>query len=326
MDSALPILNQMTSRDLVGYGPNPPQVRWPGGARVAVSLVINYEAGSENSFAAGDSVQEGIGEFALPVNPSDPRVRDYITESTFEYESRAGTWRLARILDSYDLKATFHTAGMALKLNPLVGEYIHDAGHEPCSHGWRWEEMWRLTEEQEREHMQLAISSIEETCGTRPVGWFCRGPRSDRTRRLLVEEGGFLYDSDAYNDDLPYFTRVDNNRHLVLPYSFAFNDMRFAFPGFADPMSFFTYLTMALDELWEEGATHPKMMSIGLHGRWTGQPGRAQALRLFIEHALNKGGVWFARRRDIADWWLEHGDGFAAPLGSQHAGSDQVHT
>lgn len=304
--AALAIQNQMANRDLIGYGRHVPQAHWPGGARVAVSIVVNYEAGSENSFAAGDKSQEPIGEFAMPINPADPTVRDLITESTFEYGSRAGVWRLTRLLDEFGINATFYACGMALKLNPAVGEYIAEAGHEACSHGWRWEEVWRLTEEQEREHMHLAIEAIRETCGTRPVGWFSRGSASERTRRLLVEEGGFLYDSDAYNDDLPYTTKVLNKSHLIVPYSFAFNDMRFVFPGFSDPSSFANYLTMAFDDLWEEGATHPKMMSIGLHPRWVGQPGRVRALRLFIEHALDKGDVWFARRADIARWWLDN--------------------
>ena len=299
------IEKQRALRDLIGHGRYTPQIKWPGGARVAVSLVINYEAGAENSFAAGDQTQEGIGEFAMPINPANPAIRDLITESTFEYESRAGIWRLARLLDEFNIKSTFYACGMALKLNPAVGEYIAEAGHEPCSHGWRWEELWRLTEDQEREHLHLAIDAIRETCGTRPVGWFSRGAASERTRRLLVEEGGFLYDSDAYNDDLPYMTTVMGQQHLVLPYSFAFNDMRFVFPGFSDPMSFANYLTMAFDDLWEEGATNPKMMSIGLHPRWVGQPGRTRALRVFLEHALNKGGVWFAPRKEIAQWWLQ---------------------
>lgn len=308
-------------RDFRGYGRNSPKVRWPNEARVAVSLVVNYEAGSENSYAFGDKSQESIGEFALPINPVNALVRDLPTESTFEYESRAGIWRLARILDEYQLNVTFFACGMALERNREVGAYIREAGHEACSHGWRWEELWRLTEEQEREHLQLAIASITDTVGTRPVGWFSRGAPSPRTRNLLAEEGGFLYDSDAYNDDLPYFVEAGAKPHLVLPYSFTFNDMRFVFPGFSDPTSFSTYLMMALDDLWEEGATHPKMMSIGLHPRWVGQPGRARALRVFIEHALGKSDVWFTRRVDIARWWLEHSDEFAPRELSHYADS-----
>jgi peptidoglycan/xylan/chitin deacetylase (PgdA/CDA1 family) len=277
---------------------------------VAVSLVVNYEAGSEYSIWAGDDRSEGVGEFGMPINPTSPDVRDLCTESTFEYGSRAGIWRLARILDEYDIKVTFYCCGQALELNPAVGEYIETAGHEPCAHGWRWEELWRLSREEEREHLHLAIESIAKTCGTRPVGWFSRCVPSVHTRELIVEEGGFLYDSDAYNDDLPYFVEVGDHRHLVIPYSFTYNDMRFVFPGFADPMSFFTYCKMGLDQLWEEGATHPKMMSIGLHPRWIGQAARAKALRAFIDYALEKGDVWFARKVDIANWWLAHHEEF----------------
>ncbi len=301
------LADSVVRRDFEGYGRHTPEVKWPNDARVAVSLVINYEAGSENSYAFGDKTQEGIGEFAQSINPIDARVRDLPTESTFEYESRAGVWRLARLLDEYRLKATFFACGMALQQNREVGAYIGEEGHEACSHGWRWEELWRLSETQERDHLQLAIDSITECVGARPVGWFSRGAPSARTRRLIAEEGGFLYDSDAYNDDLPYFVNINSNKkHLILPYSFAFNDMRFVFPGFSDPTSFSTYLTMAFDDLWDEGATHPKMMSVGLHPRWAGQPGRARAVRTFIEHALGKGHVWFTRRADIAQWWLDH--------------------
>lgn len=307
-------LEQGIQRDLRGYGRNQPRVTWPNGARVAVSLVVNYEAGSENSFTLGDPFQETIGEFALAVNPDTHMTRDLPTESTFEYESRAGIWRVARLLDEYGIRATFFACGMALLRNPEVGQYIREAGHEACSHGWRWEELWRLSEEEEREHLRLAIDSIAEACGERPVGWFSRGAASERTRRLLVKEGGFLYDSDAYNDDYPYFVDVADKRHLVLPYSFTFNDMRFVFPGFSDPTSFSTYLNMALDDLWEEGRERPKMMSIGLHPRWIGQPGRIRALRQFIEHALGKGDVWFARRVDIARWWLDHHHEFESGL------------
>ncbi len=297
-------------RDFVGYGRRAPRVRWPNGARVAISLVVNYEAGSEYSLAAGDDHGEGIGEFSQAINPTRRSQRDLCTESTFEYESRAGIWRLARLLDEREVKATFYACAAALELNPEVGAYIAEAGHEPCCHGFRWEELWRLTREQEREHLLAAITSIERTCGQRPRGWFSRCTPSAHTRELLVEEGGFTYDSDAYNDDLPYFEQVAGRRHLVVPYSFAYNDMRFVFPGYADPASFFTYCRYGLDQLWDEGETHPKMMSIGLHPRWVGQAGRARALAELIDYAQEKDDVWFARRIDVAEWWLAHHEEF----------------
>lgn len=298
------------SRDLVGYGQVPPRVYWPNGARVAVSLVVNYEEGSEASFAAGDGRNEFIGEFGVPINAQGVGVRDYCTESIFEYGSRAGVWRLARAFDEYKVPCTFFACAAALELNPAVGEYIAQAGHEACAHGWRWEAPSSLTEAEEAERIRLAVESIRATCGNRPVGWFSRCTPSAQTRRLVVAEGGFIYDSDAYNDDLPYFVDVEGARHLIIPYTFVYNDMRFVFPGFADPMSFFTYCRMGLDLLVLEGATHPRMMSIGLHPRWAGSAARAAALRNFIEYALDTGHVWFARREDIARWWIDHEAGF----------------
>ncbi|WP_246136689.1 polysaccharide deacetylase family protein [Leekyejoonella antrihumi] len=268
--------------------------------------MVNYEAGSEYALGDGDKRREAVGEFGTAINPTPAHIRDLCTESTFEYGSRAGVWRLARLLDQYAVPATFHVAARAVERNPEVGDYIAERGHEACAHGYRWEELWRLGPEEERAQLQAAVESIARTCGSRPVGWHSRCTPSSHTRQLVVEEGGFLYDSDAYNDDLPYYVNVGVHQHLVLPYSFTFNDMRFAFPGFADPMSFFTYLQMGLDELWEEGATSPKMMTIGVHPRWTGQPGRSLALRKFLDYARDKGDVWFARRSDVAEHWLNH--------------------
>jgi peptidoglycan/xylan/chitin deacetylase (PgdA/CDA1 family) len=267
---------------------------------------VNYEAGAEYSLAAGDGRRDTVGEFGFAINPTRHDVRDLCTESTFEYEARAGVWRLARIIDEYNLPASFNCCGRALDLNPRLGEYLRDSAHDVIAHGWRWEELWRCTRDEERDHLRRAIESIEKACGERPVGWHSRCTPSVYTRELLVEEGGFLYDSDAYNDDLPYFVEVGGKQHLVVPYSLTFNDMRFAFPGYSDPTSFFTYLRMGFDDLWEEGAETPKMMTIGIHGRWAGQPGRARALRDFIDYTFTRGDVWYARRLDIAQWWSAH--------------------
>jgi peptidoglycan/xylan/chitin deacetylase (PgdA/CDA1 family) len=294
-------------RDYVGYGRHVPRVRWPNDARVAVSLVLNWEEGSEYSHPAGDGQNEGLAELAYNM-PHE--YRDLCVESIYEYGSRAGVWRLQRLFDELDVKVTFFGSAVAFERNPAVGEWLREAGHEPCSHGWRWEEMWRLSREEEREHMHAAIELIERTCGERPRGWYCRYGPSVNTRELLVEEGGFVYDSDAYNDDLPYFTEVNGKRHLVVPYSMTYNDGRFTLGDYADPTSFFDYCKRGLDYLWDEGATHPKMMSIGLHSRWVGQAARAHALKEFIQYAQQKGGVWFARRIDIAEWWLEHHESF----------------
>ena len=242
----------------------------------------------------------------------DPQYRDLCAESVYEYGSRAGIWRLMRLFDEYDVKVTFYACAVALERNPEVGQWVQEAGHEPCSHGWRWSEHWLFDREQEREHMQWAIESIERTCGERPLGWYCRYGPSVNTRELVVEEGGFVYDADAYNDDLPYFTEVKGQRHLVVPYTLTYNDGRYVLAqGYSGPSDFFDICRRGLDEYRREGeAGYPKMMSIGLHPRWVGQAARTNALREFIEYAQEQGDVWFARRIDIARWWLEHHEEF----------------
>jgi peptidoglycan/xylan/chitin deacetylase (PgdA/CDA1 family) len=296
-------------RDFVGYGRRLPRVRWPNDANVAVQLVVNYEEGSEYSMPAGDSRNEGLAEinYVMP-----PQYRDLAAESVYEYGSRAGNWRLMRLFDELDVKATYFAAAIALERNPEVGDWIRSSGHEGCSHGWRWEEHWLLDRDTERAHIRAAIDSIERTCGERPLGWYCRYGPSVNTRELLVEEGGFVYDADAYNDDLPYFVDVHGKRHLIVPYSLTYNDGRYVLPqGYGGPSDFFDTCRRGLDELRREGAAgYPKMMSIGLHPRWAGQAGRTSALREFIEYALDEGDVWFARRIDIARWWLDHHEEF----------------
>jgi peptidoglycan/xylan/chitin deacetylase (PgdA/CDA1 family) len=296
-------------RNFVGHGRDLPKVVWPDGAMVAVNLVVNYEEGSEYSIPAGDERNEGLAEISYVMSPE---YRDLAAESVYEYGSRAGSWRLLRLFDEYGVKATYFAAAVALERNPEVGRWIRESGHEPCSHGWRWEEHWLLDRETEREHIRLAIESIERTCGERPLGWYCRYSPSVNTRELVVEEGGFVYDADAYNDDLPYFVEVKGKRHLVVPYTLTYNDGRYVLPqGYGGPTDFFDTCRRGLDELRREGqAGYPKMMSVGLHSRWAGQAGRTSALREFIEYALEKGDVWFARRIDIARWWLEHHEEF----------------
>lgn len=293
------------NRDLVGYGRRQPKVIWPGEAKAVISLCINYEEGSERSLAMGDGSNEGLAEiqYAMP-----PHHRDLTTESVYEYGSRAGIWRLLRIMAEFDVRSTFFAAGVALEQNPDVAAAITESGHEPCSHGWRWEEVFRLSREEEEEHIRWAVESITETCGERPLGWYSRYGPSVYTRALLVAEGGFVYDSDSYNDDLPYFVAVGDKQHLVLPYGNVYNDARYVLAqGYGSPSDFFDYCRRAVDELRREGAAgYPKMMSIGLHARWAGQAGRASALRDLLEYVLGLGDVLIARRIDIARWWLEH--------------------
>lgn len=295
-------------RDYVGYGRHLPKVYWPNGAKVAINFVINYEEGSERMKPLGDIENEGAAEFPQPL-PNE--FRDLCTESIYEYGSRAGIWRLQRLFDDTHVPATIFGCAVAFERNPEVGEWIREAGHDVCCHGWRWEEVFRLSREEEKNHMKRAIASIEESCGTRPLGWYCRYGASVNTRELIVEEGGFLYDSDSYNDDLPYFTNVNENKHLIIPYSMTLNDAKFILTnGYGSPTAFYDHLKRALDYLWDEGETHPKMMSIGLHPRMIGQPARISALKEFIQYAQQKGDIWFARRLDIANWWLRESENF----------------
>jgi peptidoglycan/xylan/chitin deacetylase (PgdA/CDA1 family) len=293
------------ARDLVGYAGDPPSIRWPDGARLAVSVVINYEEGSERSFAIGDPDQESLTEWGAYAVP--PEIRNLAMESMHEYGSRVGVWRLLDILDRHSVKCTFFACAVAFEQTPGVARAAVAAGHEICSHGYRWEEVFRLAEAQEREHIRLAVESLQRTTGERPVGWYCRYGPSVNTRRLLVEEGGFLYDSDSYNDEIPYVVEVGGRRHLVVPYAPDANDIQFWLGnGLAPAEQFFAYLRDSFDVLYAEASTHPKMMSIGLHCRIIGRPGRARALDRFIEYAKGHPEVWFATRAEIARWWLEH--------------------
>jgi peptidoglycan/xylan/chitin deacetylase (PgdA/CDA1 family) len=288
-------------RDYVGYGAEPPVVEFPGGARVALQLVINYEEGSERSLPAGDGRNESVGETARALAAD---YRDLHVESVFEYGSRAGIWRLLRLFDRYQVPCTFFAAAIALERNPAFARAAIDSGHEIAAHGWRWSEQWLLARDEERLHIESAIASIEASTGVRPRGWYSRYGPTVHTRELLAEIGGFRYDADAYNDDLPYFVRAAGRPHLVVPYTPVHNDMRFAIQGFSSPRDFYETCADALDYLADEGETHPRMLSIGLHPRLIGQPGRAGALKALLEHAVERGDVWFARRIDIADlWW-----------------------
>jgi allantoinase len=290
-------------RDFVGYGRNVPQVRWPNNARIAISIVVNYEEGSEYSLLDGDSQHETNSEVPSPVPPNQ---RDLFNESFFEYGSRVGVWRLLDLFDKYQVKTTFFCCALALERNPEVAKEIVAQGHEVCGHGYRWEEYHRMGREGERQAIGKTIASLQRTTGQRPLGWFTRYGPSVHTRDLVVEEGGFLYDSSAFNDDFPYFVTVQNKPWLVIPYSFETNDARFWRGGLVSVSDFYEYLKDTFDCLYEEGQTHPKMMSVGLHCRIAGRPARSRAVQRFLQYAQGFPGVWFARRIDIARWWLEH--------------------
>ena len=290
-------------RDFVGYGRNVPQIQWPDGARIAVSLVVNYEEGSEYSLLDGDDHHESNNEVPSPIPPGQ---RDLYNESFFEYGSRVGVWRLLDMFDRHRVKSTFYCCAQALERNPELAREITAQGHEPCGHGYRWAEVHRMTREEEEADMRKTVAAIEATTGERPLGWFTRYGPSVNTRDLAAAEGGFIYDSLALNDDLPYYVTVADRPWLVVPYSFETNDARFWRGGLVSTGDFCEYLKDSFDCLYREGATHPKMMSVGLHCRITGRPSRSQAVERFIEYAKGFEGVWFARRVDIARWWLEN--------------------
>jgi peptidoglycan/xylan/chitin deacetylase (PgdA/CDA1 family) len=299
------IPEQVRDRDLVGYGRTPPRFQWPDGAGVVVNVVLVYEEGSEYSVLWGDERNDGWGEYAEP--GVDPPHRDPGTESHYEYGSRAGVWRLARILDEVEIPVTVSGVAVALELNPEVAAWMRERGHDLLGHGWRWVEPWTLTRGEEREHLHRAIETYERVLGSRPLGWNSRSWPSENTRELLLEEGGFVYDSDGSADDVPYYTRCLGKPVLVVPYSKTYNDARFLVtPGFASPRDFVDTLTMGVDELAREGAERATMMTVAVHARWSGQAGRAAALREFLEHARGVPGVTFMRRLDIARWWLEN--------------------
>lgn len=288
------------ARDFVGYGPHPPQVRWPNGARIAVSLVVNFEEGAEQTPLYGDPEVDTMRERFLVA----PGQRDLRSESFFEYGSRSGFWRLLDLFDEYDLKATFFISGHALEENPRAGAEITRRGHEPCGHGYRWAPLYVLPIDEERRQIRMAVEAIERATGRRPLGWNSRG-QSVNTRGLLME-AGFLYDCDSYAEDLPYFVQTAAGRWLTIPYSFETNDMKFFRPpGHGTPEDFLAQMIAAFDCLYDEGGTHPKMMSVGLHLRYSGTPAGATAVRDFIRHARAFPGVWFARRVEIARWWLD---------------------
>ncbi len=293
---------QSYPRDLIGYGAKPPTAKWPGDARIALQFVINYEEGAENCILHGDEGSEAFLSEMIGA-PSWPGQRHPSMESLYEYGSRVGVWRLFDLFKRYEIPLTVFGVAMALDRNPAVAEAALKAGYEICSHGYRWIDYRHVPEDVEREHIARASDIITSLTGERPLGWYT-GRTSERTRRLVVEEGGFVYDSDDYNDDLPFWTEVNGNAHLVVPYTLDNNDMRFATPqGFNSGDQFFTYLRDAFDVLYEEGTKTPRMMSVGLHCRLVGRPGRLAGLARFIEHTRGFDQVWYCRRIDIARHW-----------------------
>ena len=293
-------------RDLVGYGRQIPDPQWPGEANVAVQFVINYEEGGENNILHGDAASEAFLSEIVGAQ-AWPGQRHWNMESIYEYGSRAGFWRLWRMFTSRNIPVTVYGVATALARNPDVVAAMKEADWEIASHGLKWIEYANMAEEEERAHMQEAIRLHEEVTGSRPLGWYT-GRCSINTRKLVMEEGGFLYDSDSYADDLPYWVEGPSGPHLVIPYTLDANDMRFATPqGFNSGDQFFAYLKDSFDTLYAEGeAGSPKMMNIGLHCRLVGRPGRAAALARFLDYVASHEKVWLARRIDIAWHWHAH--------------------
>ena len=298
MDAAYP-------RDLLGYGSTPPPARWPGNARVAVQFVVNYEEGGENCVLHGDVASEAFLSEIVGARPIPGR-RHLSMESIYEYGSRVGVWRLFDLFRARQVPITVFAVAMALQRNPAVADAALANGFEICSHGYRWIDYQEVPEPVEWEHLQRAVEIIRQLTGERPRGWYT-GRTSPNTRRLVVEEGGFLYDADDYSDDLPFWTEVAGQPHLVVPYTLDANDMRFVTPqGFNSGEQFFNYLRDAFDVLYAEGARTPRMMSIGLHCRLAGRPGRFAAVARFLDHVLAHEAVWCCRRIDLARHWREH--------------------
>jgi peptidoglycan/xylan/chitin deacetylase (PgdA/CDA1 family) len=288
-------------RDYVGYGALPPDPQWPGGARIAVNINVNFEGGGERSVMDGDGVSEGLlNDIGMP---SLAGLRSPLVESVFEYGSRVGGWRLLRLFRRFGFKVSLLAVARAAERNPDLARAFVENGHEIVSHGYRWLDYQTIPEAVEREHVRLGIETIERVTGTRPVGWMTGRP-SANTRRLHLELGGFLYDRDALNDELPYWVSVGAARHLIIPYSFETNDNRFDQNlGFATGDDFARYMIDCFEVMYTEGADQPKLMSLALHDRLCGRPGRIAGLVKFLDHIAARDRVWVCTGREIAEHW-----------------------
>jgi len=292
------------TRDMIGYGSKGVKIVWPNNARIAVQIVLNYEEGAENCILNGDKNSEIFLSEIIGAQPV--KGRHINMESLYEYGSRAGFWRLHKLFQEKKIPITVFGVGMALEKNPEICEAIKDAGYEVASHGWRWIDYQNITKSEEKKHMILAIKAHKQIFGERPNGWYT-GRCSPNTRDLVMEDGGFLYDSDSYNDDLPYWETRGKREQLIIPYTLDNNDMRFVTnQGFNTGDHFFSYLKDSFNTLYEEGKTNPKMMSVGLHCRIIGKPGRIQSLKKFLDYVLKHEDVWLCKRIDVAKHWIKN--------------------
>ena len=294
-------------RNMTGYGKETIHPHWPNKARVAIQFVLNYEEGGENSILHGDNASEAFLSEIVGAKAYEG-VRHMSMESIYEYGSRAGVWRILRLFKEFDIPITIFAVALAIARNKELADYLVEHNYDICAHGLRWIDYQFIDEKTEREHIKDCITLLTECLGSRPLGWYT-GRNSPNTRRLVMEEGGFLYDSDTYDDDLPYWNEdsKSNNRHLIIPYTLDVNDMRFASPqGFNSGDQFFNYLKDTFDALYLEGEKQPKMMSVGMHARILGRPGRIMAMRRFLEYVKTFDDVWLCTRREIADHWYEN--------------------
>ena len=292
------------TRDMIGYGSKGVKIVWPNNARIAVQIVLNYEEGAENCILNGDKNSEIFLSEIIGAKPV--KGRHINMESLYEYGSRAGFWRLHKLFQEKKIPLTIFGVGMALKKNPEICKAVKDAGYEVASHGWRWIDYQNVKKSEEKKHMKLAIQTHKQIFGERPNGWYT-GRCSPNTRDLVMEDGGFLYDSDSYSDDLPYWETRGKKKQLIIPYTLDNNDMKFVTnQGFNTGDHFFTYLKDSFDTLYEEGKTSPKMMSVGLHCRIIGKPGRIQSLKKFLDYVLKHEDVWLCKRIDVAKHWIKN--------------------
>ncbi len=292
------------SRDMIGYGSKELKISWPNNARIAVQIVLNYEEGAENCVLNGDKKSEAFLSEIIGAQPI--KGRHINMESLYEYGSRSGFWRLHKLFQEKRIPITIFGVGMALEKNPEICKAIKDANYEIASHGWRWIDYQNIKKSEEKKHMKLAIQTHKKIFGSLPLGWYT-GRCSPNTRDLVIENGGFLYDSDSYSDDLPYWEMRNKKKQLIIPYTLDNNDMRFVTnQGFNTGDHFYTYLKDSFDTLYEEGKTNPKMMSVGLHCRLIGKPGRIQSLKKFLDYILKHEDVWICKRIDIAKHWIKN--------------------
>ena len=294
-------------RDMTGYGKESSHPNWPNKAKIAVQFVLNYEEGGENSILHGDDASETFLSEIIGAKAYQG-ARHMSMESLYEYGSRSGVWRILRLFEEFGIPITIFAVGLAIARNRQLADYLVDHNYDICAHGFRWIDYQFVEEEVEREHIKDCISILTEFLGKRPEGWYT-GRNSPNTRKLIIEEGGFLYDSDAYDDDLPYWANEfdTDSKHLIIPYTLDVNDMRFASPqGFNSGDQFFNYLKDSFDALYKEGETSPKMMSVGMHARILGRPGRIMAMRKFLEYISTFDNVWLCSRREIADHWYKN--------------------